>query len=336
MTTNTATPGTAATAIADYRQRMNGADTIGDLLWFSIVGARVMRETMVDWFNELGLDDRYLPHPIKPVDAFRKATGEARLTYDLPGDGETAELMIREVDYDNDHVVRHVMREVRDRRNKRLSYERVGEAIFYRQSRSAKVQGIGGAAVRFTLHSGLDEAETTKLKAFVDLIQSHYIDLCTYLHSDAVRACVRNYVTDLNAVLLRPSGGVYFVHASRRSTVDALRTMVKRVSSQCRFDTVPLPDSTEQREMVTDAFQEEIVKATNLLLRSIGEANDKYKGGKIPPTVYARIQAQYQASVERSEEFTRVLGLAQGRAGSALEMALDAVMDLAVRIDSKG
>jgi hypothetical protein len=91
----------------------------------------------------------------------------------------------------------------------------------------------------------------------------------------------------------------------------------------------------DQREMLTEAFQTEVQDEVNSLLKQIADVNEKAraKANKVSPGEYSKLMDRYRDIQSRSEEYTRVLGLVQGRAGSALETALDAVMDLSGRLD---
>ena len=179
-----------------------------------------------------------------------------------------------------------------------------------------------------------DGAERQRVLDLVAEFEQRYDDLAVNLQSDAIRAVVRNYLTDLNAIGVKPTGGVYFVASSRQRTLDNLQKLVERIGQGCTFHQVPLLDTHDQRAMLTEAFQLEVQDEVNKLLGEIAAANDKAKGkGKtINPTDYARFMERYKDILSRAEEYTRVLGLAQGRAGSALELALDAVMDMSGRL----
>lgn len=344
----------SAPAVMDlqtYKDRLSGLDSsrfIGSILWFSITGSvtyvngrresrpvRVTHDQLEIWFDELGLDKKFLPPPIKAVDAFRKATSEVSREYPLDQDGMSATLMVREVDYDAEQVVRHVVKEVRDRRGKKLDYDpHLATLKFLRGGRTMKGKRAGGESFKSAVMNHVRDAERTNVENLLHEANERYKDLATNLHADAVRAVVRNYLTDLNAIAVKPSGGVYFVHLSRQPTVDALQELIKRVNQGCSFHQLPLLDTGEQREMLNDAFQTEVEDETRKLLADVAGFNDKVaSGGKIPPTKYAEFQSRYQSILERSEEHTKVIGLAQGRAGAVLELAFDTLMDLSGRID---
>lgn len=327
----------AATALDTYRQKVAELPEdaiIGQILWFTINAPRVTIEEMRQWFVELGLDEDYLPNPIKPVDAFRSATGDAETRYTLDSNRD-ARLTIDEVTYDNEKVVQHIIRQTRNKREGRLDHEQVGEAIFYRQSKNAKQKGKGGHRVRFSRKEHRTETadELATLDAFINDVYQRFELFCQFPTANAVRATIRQYILDLNSIAVRPSGGVYFVHKTRKSTVDALQTFVARLENKSTLHTLPLVDTDDQREMLADSFQDEIEKACNSLLAEVAELNAKYGKGKLPPKKYAEANARYQELQDRAREYTDILGLGLDSAATALDTALDSVMSLAERID---
>lgn len=345
------------TSLDQYRDRLAQLPEdrfIGSILWFSISGTveradgkrstvpvRVTHDQLEQWFEEFDLDKRFLPPRIAKVHAFRTACSEAVEKYALPTEGQTAELMVREVDFNPDFRIHHVIREVKDRRGKELAYEKVATLKFHRAPRTSKGKKSTGAEFyKSAVMHGVSQLDRDHIEALLQRFDARYNDLCTNLQAQAIRGMIRNYVTALNAIAVKPSGGVYFIHASRQNTLDGLQKLVQRIGQGSTLHQLPLIDTVEQREMLTDAFQDEVEDDVRLLLKDIAEANEKAKaagkGAKISPTKYADFSSRYTAITERAEEYTRVLGLAQGRAGAALELALDSVMEMATRIDVKG
>jgi hypothetical protein len=243
--------------------------------------------------------------------------------------------MVREVVTNAEYVLRHVMREVRDTRGQTLSYDHVATLKFFRGGRDATGKRHTGDHWKHTILTSLQGEDLLQVEKLIVDLEARYTDLCANLQASAVRGMVRAYLTHLNAIGVKPSGGVYFVHSSRQPTVDALQALITRISQGCTFYQFPLIDTADSRVMLTDALQSEVENDCRLLLKEIAEVNERAKGGNINVKKYADLNARYQEVVSRSEEYTRVLGLAQGRAASSLELALDAIMSVAMRLDVK-
>lgn len=316
----------SVTVLDDYRDQLADlpADRfIGSITWYTIAASAVTREELVDWFDELGLDPVHLPHPIKPVDAFRAASTDATATYGLPG-GRHATLMVREVASTRDEVARHIMRETCDPQGRRLAYDKVGDAVFRRNPAQLDLD---------IDRSLLGPDEQRHAEVVCETIRERYTTMSTHLQAQALRAVVRSYLLSLNAVAVRPSGGVYYVHVSRQDALTQLETLVSRFSPTSMLHSLPLIDTGKQRRMIGQAFADEVEATVNGLLRRIAEENERalMGGGTIPPTVYQQLRAQYEEVVIRTREFTQILGQTEGRATAALELAVNALCAMTSR-----
>ncbi len=339
--------------LSQYKDRLAGLPPeafIGSLLWYSIAGAttyvdgkrtqnpvRITRDQLKIWFDDLGLDTAFLPPPILKVDAFRKATTHAERSYDLE-DGRRGELYVHEVESNTEFVLRHLLHRVVDPRQQndddKVQHEFIASLKFFRGGRTS-------AGRRDTEHyktRPVPRLTGTKRQMAEDLlaeVDAKYQDLAANLNEEKIRAVVRNYLIHLNAIAVKPQGALYFVHNTRQPTLDALQELVRRIGQGCSMDQMPLIDTGDSRRMLSEAFQTEVEDDVRLLLGKIAEVNAKTKGGKIKPEVYAELNQRYQDVASRSEEYTRVLNMSQGRAASALELALDSVMAMAGNVDFK-
>jgi hypothetical protein len=357
------------TVLKNYKARLAGLPQdkfIGSLVWFSISGTverpdgkrtlipvRVPHDTLKEWFDELDLDPRYLPPQPILANVFRRVTSDAKDEYKLsPGteDEKTVKLRVEEIDYNPEYILRHVMRDVIDPRKQNAITAHCATLKFLRAGRTSKGKRPGDTYKTETLHTlteiGLDgkptgntfslpKFEQDRVAQLIADINAAYADHSINLHSNVLRAVIRNYLVDLNAIAVKPQGAVYFVHNSRQPTIDSLQALVERIGQGCYLHQVPLLDTHEQRQMLTDAFQDEVQDDIRVLLADVAELNVRSKkaAGKISPKKYAECNTRLQNIMSRADEYTRVLGLAQGRSAAAIEMGLDVVMDLATRID---
>lgn len=331
-------------SLNDYKNRLADIDPskfVGSILWFSISGevdrkengkkqltpVRVTREWMADQFTKLQLDPKFLPDQLNPINAFKAVSTNARREYPLPEDGTTARLMVREVTSDEERIVRHIIREVCDSKGEMLSYSHIGTLVFWRKRKSAKTTNSNHLDM-IALNSA-DSLDREHLDSLFEQINTDYLDACVNLQSQAIRAILRNYLGSLNAIAVKPQGGVYFVHTTRQDAIDSLQTLVARIGQGCKFHQLPLLDTVEQREMLTDAFQDEVEHDVEVLLERIAVANAS-KGIRL--STFIALQLQVQAITERAHEYAQLLGLAQGRAGAALELAFDTVAGLGTKL----
>ncbi len=201
--------------------------------------------------------------------------------------------MIRHVRRDRDQIVRRVVREVRDEAATRLSYDTwLAECVFRRDTHPTAAHGAGALHLTpdHAAISALPPGEQERVRATLADLQAAFQRYCTYLGSDRLRGVLRTYIGNLNAIRVRTTGGVYFVHHRHANTLAALRELVRRFGAGSHLSRVPLPDQEEMREMVITAFTTKSREALDRLARDIVAA--QHDGG----TARAAIEALYKRS----------------------------------------
>lgn len=304
---------------------------VGSLLWFTVTKkARVTPADVEQRFAQFNLDPRYVPSLIAPANAFRKATGpEAREAHYMLADGHEARVLLRSLPSTREDLTRIVVRERIDASGKTLEHVEVGRIVFYKQDRK---RGVGSERVRFTLHDHiLQDGERDSLKPYMDKVYQDYETFKSYLYDQPLRQMVREYVEGLNAVSVRPSGGLYFIHRSRWDEVRRLAEMVRSLHPDCAFVTSPLVDLPEMREMLIDAFQDEIVDEVTKLVEAIEV--DRKAGKAVKAEDLAKYSDIVRTIASRAEEHTRVLEVSQDRTAGALEGAYAVLAGLASQIE---
>ena len=302
---------------------------LGHIVMYSVSDGEYDRDFTDREFTRLMLDHSYLPHPNRAIDAFRKATSKLDdFEYELPS-GDTAHVLVRDVSNDKNQVVRHLIREVKDSRARRLAYAQIGEAVFYRPTTAGGIVQQGTERMRITLDaSTFVPNERERAVQMAERIESLYARYVASMDDMKVRGMFRDYVSGLNAVQLR--SGVYFVHVSRYDDLLKLKELAGNMAAQaqttCRMDLMPLIDLQEQREMVIDAFQVEASKSLEGIATRIATLRQSRK--KITPQAYATVKEEYDAVIKRAVEYTRELNITQDRTSGAAEVALQSLIAL--------
>lgn len=268
-----------------------GAPLLGHLVVYSVFDCRVKPSKLERWFTELDLDRDYLPRPIKPIDAFKKVTGNTglRITYPLdPLTGHASDpaaargrreatLMVRHVRNDDRHIVRHLVREIRDETRTELHYDtHLAEIVFERDIRTGAAPGAGTLRVHPD-HAGiarLPETEQNRVHEMLGKLKAAYRERCMHLTGDHMRYLLRTYIEQhLGAVRVRDTGGVYFVHRAHADTLTALRELVARMGTGSKLNRVPILDQDEMREMIIDSVTRQVTHDLDLLTREIAAAH---------------------------------------------------------------
>ena len=208
-------------------------NTLGNLVWFSVSDIEILRSDLLRMAALAGLEEKYIPAPIRSADAFRRATSEVAGVLKTNED-RTEVLMVREVLSAEDRVIRHVIKEVRDKKNVRLSYEQIGVIEFDRQYEQMNTFAV------------TDEAKPALQKATI--LFGRYRD---YFVADHLRRLMKNVLGACKAVGVRPAGAVYFTPKGYERTIVSLHSLVQALPNNAvEMHYLPVVDAVEQRTMV--------------------------------------------------------------------------------------
>lgn len=228
-------------------------NTLGNLVWFSVSDMEILRDELVKLAVTVGLPEKYVPAPIRPSDAFRRATSEIGGV--LRSNEEMTEvLMVREVLSAEERVVRHLIKEVRDKKNVRLHYEKIGEIEFERQWETISTLAL------------TDEAKPALHKAKV--LYSKYRD---YFISDHIRRLIKVALGDCQAVGVRPAGAVYFTPAAYEPTIKALNLLVKTLPGNAvEMHYLPVVNADEQKQMLEEKLRGHVLSQVSQIGSMLG------------------------------------------------------------------
>ncbi|WP_374724201.1 DUF6744 family protein [Calidifontibacillus erzurumensis] len=217
--------------------------TIGYLCWYSVSEDLYEREHLRRLFIQYGLNEEFLPKPIRAADAFRRATKHVETRNVDAGNGVLDNYLVRNVVSNKDIIQRNIVKESRDLNGRKLGYS-PDEAIliFNRQDETFRV-------AKRTIGS-LSEDLADEAKRLYEIFLLHH-------NAQAVRSCVLTILKTLSPTPVRPSGGVYFVPIKYE---DKLRSLCGFLSALDKGEgfMVPLDDTKENRDMVRTKLYEHL------------------------------------------------------------------------------
>lgn len=299
---------------------------LGRLVLNTISEEKVRRDDLVRWFDELDLDESFLPMENKAVDAFKKAVSDTKDSYPLSR-GREAHLIPRDVASNTDYIQRQITREIQDGGVKKLTYDEGITVTFYRALR-----GADQSSARLEVTPNLTRLPTSEhpyIQQAAKDVYTRYDSYLNYCDSQKVRAMVRGYLRrKLNAIEVK--GGVYFVHCSRDDELGRLAELVNRLGGRCEMILIPIPDSQRQRAFVVRTYEREAAQSLNDLTRDIAEA----ASGNVTPAAYARLKARFDEVITGAEEHTLTLQISQDSTTASAEVAQKALADLAEKMVS--
>lgn len=310
---------------------------LGSLLFFSISSADVELATARRQLADLGLSTDGLRKNLRPVDAFRKASRDIAHRFGTLN-SVRSELLVRSVGEDTEQAYQRLIlerAEFKAGKKRQLVYEKVGELTFTRgRKKSGEYIGHGVEARRTTDYLGvtLTEEEDAWLTESLDTFQARYGHYLTHLDSHAVRSFVREYIYNLSGVLVKESGGLYFISQEHAADVAKLATWVKAVGSE--FHHLPLLNLADQREMILQAFEEETVKEVERLMGEVSTILGD-PGRTIEEKTFDSYALKAAELKEKMKEYHQMLGSRADRAALEIDTYGKQIMQLVGRIKAK-
>ena len=231
----------------------NAENSLGNLVWFSVSDMEILRDDLVKLAANVGLPEKYVPAPIRPSDAFRRATSEIGGVLKV-GEDITEVLMVREVLSAEDRIIRHLIKEVRDKKNVRLDYEQIGSIEFDRKWETMTTVAI------------TDEAKSALNKA--KMLYSKYRD---YFVGDHIRKLIKTVLGKCQAVGVRPAGAVYFTPAAYESTIKAMNLLVKNLpGNSVEMHYLPVVNADEQKQMLEEKLRGHVLSQVSQIGSMLG------------------------------------------------------------------
>jgi hypothetical protein len=316
-----------------------GMPVLGYTVWFTITDdAAVTRQQLETWFLELGLHPGLLPGPPRAVDAFEKTTGETKLTYPLDGRpprikgqrqprrrvGELqreATLFVAHVARDAKHgwIERHLVRKVRDEENLKLEYKtKLAWCVFQKDKASTAEAGAGAMQIRRddAAIAALDPAERAHVEEMIAELEAQFDRRCRYITGNRLRTMVREIMDKLNTVLLKPSGGVYFVPRQHADTVHALHTLVARFGGDSSFDLLPVPELDRMRTVIGSAFTRQAKAELDKLAADLAAA---LQAETVDKNVINALTSRFQDVQKATAEHAELLGTTLSETEASLQ-----------------
>lgn len=210
-------------------------DILGNVVWYSIAKGLITPKELRSKLVASGLDESWMPKPIRVVDAFRRATNfKKKIQSDVAN--QFINYMVREVYADKEIAIRHLVAETVDQTGKRLDYNsEVGKIILNKKDGNLTVEHEeGNANAKFFVE---------EMAKNFDIFKGHY-------DAQAVRVMVADILKSLAPVSLRNNGGIYFVPVTFEEGVTHFTKFCESLNELSNGWKLPVVDTFEQRKMV--------------------------------------------------------------------------------------
>ncbi len=231
---------------------------LGFLAWYSVPSdLKVSQADLELAFDEVGMDRSRMPDPIRPHDAFRRATAKVQAQRVPAGPDAFNNFLVREVRSDKKEVRRHLVIETVNGRDAVLEYREAGSFRLLRATSMMHTEAF----------PEITGDELKQVESILAAAKENYREALKFYEGDHVRRMISNILACLNPTLVRPSGAVYFVPQKYQGDLEKLEALSKRVSAE--FVSVPVMDAENVRDIVLNAFRAQTMETVNTLAEAL-------------------------------------------------------------------
>lgn len=222
-------------------QQMGDGTILGHLMWFSVGKQLVKSSDLLNTLQQAGLEESWMPNPIRSTDAFRRATKEIE-TKKATGQANVFEnYLIREVFADRDQIQRNIVVETVDQNGKRLDYDsQAGIITLDKKNDSLTFVTSNDTAKE------LCEDDEQKFNVYKE-----------YYSAQQVRVMVSRILQSLAPTPVRPNGGIYFVPDSHTEGLNKLVTFTSALENSEGYK-IPVVNTYDNKQMVNKKLNEHL------------------------------------------------------------------------------
>jgi len=305
------------TQLDAYAASITSKTMLGHIAWYSLPDPHITKEDIDLIADTSGIKKDHLPGEPRPSDAFKRAIRKTDLLktkyVEVPNSNNKLSVMVRPVVASGRSLEAHLVIETLDSAGKRLSHE---DAV----------------AFKFDVDNGVFDVKElidpmphenlvgNRVKYFTLLFQLS----CVEVEPQAIRNTFRQELWDMNALNVRSRGGIYFVPKSSNNDLEKLELFATTLGAE--FHTLPLPDTSKQKDMVMAAFENDVHAQAHETIEKLNKV--LLKGEKIPPSVWARYKSRLDDLTSRTAQYSDIVDTELEKAGTELILLQQKVMEV--------
>lgn len=216
-------------------------EDLGYLFWFSIGSQRIKTDELKNKLINSGLEQYYMPNPIRVIDVFRRVTKAVEQKRETKNPKIFENILVREVFVDEKYVQRNIVIEQINQHDKRLGYE-------------TEVAIIELDRKNGTLYFQADDPDIFELCK--DIQKNFQVEKDSYF-SQHIRVMVSKILDSLAPTPMRENGIIYFVPKSKEERVKKLVNFIRSLENSDAYS-VPVISSIDNRYMVNKRLYEHL------------------------------------------------------------------------------
>jgi len=303
-----------------YEKGVATTQTLGFIGWYSLPDPHVSHDVLTQKAKDAGMPLTNLPGKPRPADAFKRAMRKTDKTRNkskpIPNDDRYYTFMVRPVQMKGKELEAHVVIEILDTDGKKLAHNEVASLRF-----NASTDFYENEIFPiYETHPDFRPLINDQLTEFLEAFKDAKVEV----EPQAIRQTIRAELWDMNALTVRSRGGVYFVPVANKKRLDALETWVGALEAD--FHTLPLPDTTKQKNMVLAAFEADVHEQAHEVVQQLNKIISS--GKKIAPSQWARHKKRLDDLTKRTRQYSDLVDEEMEKAGTELLLLQSKVMQV--------
>ena len=288
---------------------------LGYLMFYHVPEIKISHTDLEVIFQKNGMDMSHLPKQILEHDAYRRATGEVKgtISINLPnGDCADAKLNVDEVRNDGNEIIRIVGRKIIDSSKAEVEYAPAGKFIFDKTTKQVSSFVNAGYDVEYGYEALLKDTINT------------YTEWTKFHTKTTVRTIINRIVKSTQPVSIIK--GAYFIPKSEYDTLKGLQGVIGDLAQYTTNETpaielIPLLDTVEQRSMIEQRANKEIINDVNTLMVELAEMLKEDK--EIHSRTIKRITTEFQTLQDKTKTYKKLLEISMSTVQQQLLTAIN-------------
>lgn len=285
---------------------------LGHILFLSMDEVKIHKDDLGNLFQKHQISSTFLPHEIKPHDAYRRATSKAQgpIEFTVGNKIHKARLLVRETKKDGKVVVRNLVRELLDEQNAEADYVTVGKLVFDRNNESLNISWDANYLGEYDYRKVLEDT------------QALYNEWTQYHTKDTVRNIMNRVIKSMHPVSITNGGRAQFVPKLNQDLLYSLKAVVEELPGNSLAEIIPMIDTADQRKLITKNFEKEVLYDVDKLLEEFSQI---LKGTTVRKSTVKRYAAMVVELQGKTQEYENLLQSKMGIINEQLLQALSKV-----------
>lgn len=252
----------------------NQVPILGKICWWSLKDVKIDRNSLENLFNSYNLDKKFLPPIVSGKKAFIRTLKEIQKSN-----------LVRKIKEDEKYIIFGIVKEEVDPENIKLEFETQDIIFFDKENKEVFLK--------------LNKLNLNDIKDLFDYFKIVYI-------AEDIRKVITRFLDHINAVLLRKTGGIYFVPKDYALELEKISGVINNIGNS-EFYELDIVDSEATKRQAIKLIKSELERNLKKEAENLETLLDN---PEIRPSSISRAIERYKNAKEKLEMYKSLLQFA--------------------------